>query len=187
MLPDPDEPVGDRPPRAERPPDVAEQQRQHRHPDPEDDVHPGRGDVAERVGRAEERGGEDDDEQERRERLDDDPHRPEHEPAEGRAEIAASRVLLELRRLPQRPEQDERDDEHERPSPEEEPLGNGEVLDPPDPVGQDVREELRDHYFTVSCASNASIGWSSSAKRPCTLATNWITVGTPFLMFFSML
>ena len=94
---------------------------------------------------------------------------------------------LELRRLPQRPEQDERDDEHERPSPEEEPLGNGEVLDPPDPVGQDVREELRDHYFTVSCASNASIGWSSSAKRPCTLATNWITVGTPFLMFFSML
>ena len=97
------------------------------------------------------------------------------------------RVPLELRRLPQRPERDERDDEHERSAPEEEPLGNGEVLDPPDPVGEDVREELRDHYFTVSCASSASIGWSSSSKRPCTLATNWITVGTPFLMFFSML
>ena len=90
VLPDPDEPVGDRPPRAECPPDVAEQQRQHGHADPEDDVHPGRGDVAERIRRAEERGGEDDDEQERGERLDDDPHRPEHEPAECLAEIAPS-------------------------------------------------------------------------------------------------
>ena len=30
-------------------------------------------------------------------------------------------------------------------------------------------------------------GWSSSSKRPGTLATNWITVGTPFFTAFSML
>ena len=187
LLPDPDEDVGDRPPGAERPPDVAEQQREHGHAEPEDDVDPRRRDVPERVGRADERGGEDDDEEEIGERLDDDSHRAEDEPAERLAEVAASRVPVELRRLPERPEQDERDDEHEGAAPVEQPLGNGEVLDPPDPVGEDVREELRGSPRTVSCASSASIGWSSRAKRPGTLATNWITVGTPFLTFFSML
>jgi len=89
--------------------------------------------------------------------LKDDPHRPKHEPAEALPEIASRRVPVELGRLPQRPEQDERDDEHESSSPEEQPLGNGEVLDPPDPVGEDVRAKLRDH-LTVSWASSASIG-----------------------------
>ena len=49
------------------------------------------------------------------------------------------------------PEQDERDDEHERAAPEEEPPRDGEVLDPPDPVGENVREERRDQGFTVIC------------------------------------
>src|SRR4029078_2355728 len=118
---------------------------------------------------------------------DDDPDRPEHEPPEHLAEVATPRMLLELWRLPPRPERDEGDDEDERPAPEEEPLGNGEVLDPPDPVGENVRQELRQHYFNIICARNASIGCSSSSNRPCTLATNWITVGTPFLTVFSRL
>ena len=41
------------------------------------------------------------------------------------------------------PSGDERHDEHDRAAPVEEPRGNGEVLDPPDPVGEDVREKLR--------------------------------------------
>ena len=54
----------------------------------------------------------------------------------------ATNGCRELRRLPQGAERDERDDQHEGAAPEEQPRGNGEVLDPPDPVGEDVREEL---------------------------------------------
>ena len=57
------------------------------------------------------------------------------------AEVAAARPPLELRRLPERAESDERDDEHDGAAPVEEPRGNGEVLDPPDPVGEDARQE----------------------------------------------
>ena len=136
--------------------------------------------------RADERGGEHDHEQDDRDRLHDDPHRPEHEPAEARAELAAGRSPLELRRLPQRPESDERDDEDDGAAPVEEPRGNGEVLDPPDPVGENAWQKRRDQGVTVSWASRASGWWSSRSKRPVSLATNWITVGTPLRGVFSM-
>lgn len=95
-------------------------------------------------------------------------------------------MQLELWRLPQGTERDERDDEDNGAAPIEEPRRDGEVLDPPDPVGENARKERAGQGLTVSWASSAS-GWcSSSSKRPGTFATNWITVGAPFFGVFSM-
>ena len=142
-LPHPDERVCERPPGAERPPHVAEEQREQREPEPEDDVDPGRSEVLERLRGADEGGREHDHEEHDGDRLHDDPHRPEHEPAEARSERAAGGSPLELRCLPERPESDERDDEDDGAAPVEQPRGNGEVLDPPDPVAEDVRQQRR--------------------------------------------
>ena len=179
-LPRPDEGVCDRAPGTERPPHVPEEKREQREAQPEDHVDPGRREIGERVARADERRGENDDEEDDRERLGDDPDRSQDDPAEGVSERPAGRTACQLRRLPERPQRDERHDEHEGAAPVEQPRRDGEILDPPDPVGQDPWQQIRDQGRTVSCASSTSDGWSSSSKRPGTFATNWITVGTPF-------
>ena len=47
QLPEPDESIGDRPPGTQRPPDVAEDEREQRQSNPEDDVDPRRREVLE--------------------------------------------------------------------------------------------------------------------------------------------
>ena len=185
-LPHPDERVCERPPGAEGPPHVAEEEREQREPEPEDDVDPRWSEVLERLGGADEGGREHDREEHDGDRLHDDPHRPEHEPTEARPERTAGGSPLELRCLPERPQSDERDDEDDGATPVEEPRGNGKILDPPDPVAEDVREQCPAQDVTFSRASTASGSWSSRSNRPASLATNCITVGTPLRGVFSM-
>ncbi len=66
------------------------------------------------------------------------------------SEVPAARPSLELWRLPEGAESDERDDQDDGTAPVEEPPGNGEILDPPDPVGQHVWQERGAQGRTVS-------------------------------------
>src|SRR5262249_17898442 len=139
--------VRKRTPRAQGAPDVAEQHRQEWDAEPEDDVHERRREVQELGGRPEERGRQRDEEEPDRDQLQDAPHRSrEEEPAETLRNRATAGMRLEPRPLPEKAEEDERDDEDGRRGREEERLGNRQVADAADPVSQ------VDHGSTVRSA-----------------------------------
>ena len=98
---------------------------------------------------------------------------PVHEPREPVADGAPPLVRREQRPLPERPEQDERDDEDDGRAPVEHPRRDREVLDRPDPVCDDV------HGLTVSTASTASGWWSSTSNRPGIVAVSGSRTGFP--------
>ena len=88
--------------------------------------------------------------------------RAEH-PLQPAGQRTAGRVPVEERLAPQRPQRDERGDEHDRRAPEEQPRGNREIADRPDPVRDD-------HGLTVSSPIWMPRSSSSISKRPGTSA-----------------
>ena len=76
--------------------------------------------------------------------------------------------------MPEPAEEEERDDEHDRRAPVEEPRGDREILDLPDPVRDEV-----DQGRTSSTASSASGWWSSTSKRPGSFAVSGMRTGLP--------
>ncbi len=180
----PDEQVGQGTPGREAAPHVPEHDRQHGHAEPEDHVHPGRCEVAERVGVAEQRGEPHEEEQHDRDRLDDHAERAEDEGREPLAERLPVAPLPEQRLPPEGAEEHERDDEDDRRAPVEEPRRDREVLDSPDPVRD---EPGTAQGFTSSTASSVSVGCNSSSKRPAMFAVNGRRSGFPGTISFSML
>ena len=182
-LAQPDEEVGDCPPRRETAPDVSEQNGQRRDTEPEDHVDPGRREVPEGVGVAEQRGHPDEDEHCDGDDLHRDPHRPENDPGERRRQWPAALALVEERPAPQDAEQDEGHHEDDGRRPVEEPRRHGEVLDPPDAV---CDEPGADQGRTSITARSASGWWSSSSNRPGRFAVKGIRTGSPAVTGFSM-
>ena len=82
-------------------------------------------------------------------------------------------VPLQERIFPERPEQDERDNEHDARAPVEEPGRDRQVLDGADAVGDDA------HGVTLTTASKASGWWSSTSNRPGIVAVNGRRTGFP--------
>ena len=84
-----------------------------------------------------------------------------------------ARTTVELRRLPERAEREEREDEDDRAAPEEEPLGNGQVLDAADPMGEQAQGR------TSSSAIWTPVFSSSISNRPGASAVKRIVAGAP--------
>ena len=181
-LPRPDECVGDRAPRGQRPPDVPEHDRERGDAEPEDHVDPGRREVAERVGVAEEGRDPDEAEQHDGERLHDDPQRAEDHTREPRGQPAAMLPGGQERRPPQDAEQDEGDDQHRGRPPVEHPRRDGRSWIPPMPCA--TRPKL---LRPTSRTARTESGWcSSSSKRPGRSTVSGMRTGFPGVSGFSM-
>ena len=166
-LEDPHGAVRDRAPRAESAPDVAEEDREERYSQPEDDVDERRREVEELGRGPQERRRECDDEHADRDELQYDAQRGrEEERAERMRQRTSVRVCLEERALPEGTEQNERDDEDDRRRREEEGLRDRQVTYPADPVSQE------DHGLTVRSAIWTPRLSSSTSNRPGIVAVN---------------
>ena len=165
--------VGERAPRAEHAPDVPEQDRQERDPQPEDHVHERGREVEELDRRAEERRRERQAEQEDGERTEDDAHRArEDETGEPGGQLSPARMRLEHRPAPEIEEEDERDGEDDRRADEEVDRGDRKVANDADPVGDD-------HALTVMSAIGTPRSSSSTSNRPGIVALNGSRAGLP--------
>jgi hypothetical protein len=80
---------------------------------------------------------------------------------------------LELRGLPQRPQREKGEDEDDCPTPEEEPIGNGQVTNSSDPMRDEVQGRTSS---SASCRPRSS---SSISKRPGAVAVKLIVPGEP--------
>ena len=174
LPPDPVDPVRKRSPRVEHGPHVSEQHLHRHEAEPEDHVDECRREVLRRRGLAEERRQEDEDEQPGRDRAE---HPVQDRRPQKSLETCRQRFPgappLELRALPECPEREEREDEHDCAAPEEEPVGDRQVAHPADSVGEQRQGR------TSRSAIGRPRSSSSISKRPGALAVKSIVPGAP--------
>ncbi len=179
-FPCPDVGVRERAPRRKGAPDVAEDDREGRKPEPEDHQDPDRREVPVRVGVAEQRSRPHEGKERDRQHLDGDPERPEHGPRDPARQGPTPLVLLEHRPLPESTEQDEGDDEDDARAPVEQPRRDRKILDGPDPVADEAQGR------TSRTARSESGWWSSTSNRPGIVRVSGTRTGFPGVTGFSM-
>ena len=88
-------------------------------------------------------------------------------------------LALEPRLGPKHGERDERDDQHHRGRPAEQPLRDGQVGPADEPVGEERHEGSTTRRATSGSRPASSATWLSISKAPSASARNWKRAGLP--------